>query len=121
MRSRRRTPQKGTAGEGPRPLRNSLEMVVGRLSGSRPGALASVFERWEEIAGASLARHAEPVRLSRGTLVVRVDAPARASVLRSLGGELLTRVGEICGERPERLDIVVSGERGSRGGPSRPP
>jgi predicted nucleic acid-binding Zn ribbon protein len=70
-------------------------------------ALGAVFTRWEEIAGPALARHAWPLRLSGGVLVVAVDHPAWATQVRALGTSLLARVGEVSGEVPDRLQVSV--------------
>ncbi|MGH9092679.1 MAG: DciA family protein, partial [Acidimicrobiales bacterium] len=82
------------------------------------GAMGAVFSRWEEIAGPALARHARPVRLAGDVLVVAVDEPAWATQVRSLGTELLRRVGEVAGRRPDRLRVTV---RAPGGPPGEPP
>ncbi len=113
---------------GPRPLAESLDDVVAGLSapmpggsalgGSTPGgraggppptaaALGSVFSRWEELVGSSVARHTRPLRLAGGTLVVRVDQPAWATQLRVLAPGILAGLVERTGERIEHLEVVV--------------
>ncbi|HUZ11184.1 MAG TPA: DUF721 domain-containing protein [Acidimicrobiales bacterium] len=94
--------------EGPRSLKDSLGPVVRRWGGSTDAmALASVFTRWPEIAGPALAEHVRPVRLVDGVLVVAVDHPAWATRVRASGATLLGRVGELAGETPTRLDVIV--------------
>ena len=105
----RRRPWRGRGrSQGPRALQDSLGAVVGRWGGSTdPAAVASVFTRWEEIAGPALAEHVRPVRLADGVLVVAVDHPAWATKVRTSGPALLSRVEELAGERPGRLDVIV--------------
>lgn len=109
-RRRRRPP--GPDG-GPRSLSEGLEEVVDRLvpptpaGAPPPGVLGTVFSRWDEIAGPALARHARPLRLTAGELVVAVDEPAWATQVRSLGSDLLKRVEEVSGKAPERLRVTV--------------
>jgi predicted nucleic acid-binding Zn ribbon protein len=75
--------------------------------GTTTTTLATLFGHWEAIAGTTLAPHVRPVRLHGGTLVVAADHPAWATKVRSLGAQLLDRVGEQTGARPARLDVVV--------------
>lgn len=124
---------------GPRPLRDGLDQAVdrllptapsielssgqpSRLGADEPGrpkvtALATVLGRWEEIAGATLAGHTRPVRMTGAALVVATDHPARATQVRLLSGELLARVREVTGFSPEEIRVVV---RPGIGGPSTP-
>ncbi|HUA95834.1 MAG TPA: DUF721 domain-containing protein [Acidimicrobiales bacterium] len=104
---------------GPRPLTEGLDEALDRLvpstqEGAAPGALGAVFSRWDEIAGPALARHARPLRLTPGELVVAVDEPAWATQVRSLAGELLRRVGEVAGEAPTQLRVTVRPPEGRR-------
>jgi predicted nucleic acid-binding Zn ribbon protein len=81
---------------------------MGRLGGdAEPGAVAMLFARWEEIAGPGMAEHVRPVRLAKGALVVAADQPAWATKARLSGTHLLDRVGQLSGQRPDRLDVVV--------------
>jgi Dna[CI] antecedent, DciA len=112
---------------GPRPVSESLDRAVDRLTG--PGgaggvraaggggendraraadtaAPAALFTRWDEIAG-ELAAHARPVRLAQGVLVVAVDHPARATAVRAQAGALLQRARAVTGVPAERLSVTV--------------
>lgn len=109
---------------GPRPVGESLDAAVARMGpvGLPPApasSLSAVFSRWEEIAGPAVARHVRPVRLRGGVLVVAADHPAWATQVRALGAGLLTRVGEVSGQAPERLEVTVDGRpEGARRRPS---
>lgn len=67
----------------------------------------TIFSRWEELVGEALARHARPLRLEDGALVVAVDRPPWATQVRALAGDILARVREETGEPLERLVVVV--------------
>jgi predicted nucleic acid-binding Zn ribbon protein len=105
-RRRRWGPAPG-APDGPRRLAESLGALMAPLGGSEAATAATIFARWEELAGLGLGEHATPVRLRDGVLVVAVDQPAWATQLRLLGPQLLTRIAELTGERPDRLEIRV--------------
>ena len=107
-RGRERRGRFGRRTEGPRSLKDSLAPVVRRWGGSTDAmALASVFTRWPEIVGPDLTDHVRPVRLADGVLVVAVDHPAWATKVRASGTALLGRVGELAGQTPTRLDVIV--------------
>lgn len=87
----------GEAGS-PRPLTESLDRVARALGVPRGDALAVVFDQWAEIVGDEMARHSRPLSLTRGTLLVAADHPARASALRFQGEGLLRQVELVAGE-----------------------
>lgn len=88
-------------------MAESLDQALSRLGEVGPAQLSAVFTRWEEVAGPVLSRHVRPLRISGGVLVVAADHPAWATEVRALGASLLERVGEIAGEVPDRLDVIV--------------
>jgi predicted nucleic acid-binding Zn ribbon protein len=67
----------------------------------------TVFTRWEEIVGPSLARHTRPLRLESAVLVVAVDQPPWATQVRALAPGILDRLRERTGETLEHLEVVV--------------
>lgn len=79
---------------------------AGRSRGSA-AAMGTIFSRWEELIGPSVARHTKPLRLAGGTLVVAVDQPAWATQLRVLAPGILERLTERTGEVIEQLEVVV--------------
>ncbi len=105
---------------GPRPLAEGLGDAVARLD-TDPGALGTLFSRWDEIAGPDLARHVRPLKLAGGVLVVAADHAAWATQVRALSTTLLERVGVIAGSVPTRLEVTVRRADGGRqrapGGP----
>jgi predicted nucleic acid-binding Zn ribbon protein len=85
-----------------------LIRLVRRLgSGTDPTTVASVFHRWEEIAGTELAEHVRPIRLAGETLVVAADHPAWATRARAESAGILARAGTMATTPPTRLDVVV--------------
>ena len=92
---------------GPRPLAEALAAVADTLVPGDGGSLSVVFGRWEEIAGPKVAAHVRPLRLDGRVLVVAADHPAWATQVRALTPLLLARVGEVGGQVPERLEVVV--------------
>jgi predicted nucleic acid-binding Zn ribbon protein len=92
-------------------MADALGAVAGRLGLGRPDLIATVFGRWEELVGSSLAAHVHPVRLVAGTLIVSADHPAWATQIRHLAPEILERVASQFGGEgaPVRLEIRVRG------------
>ena len=98
-------------GDGPRPVRESLDSFARRLGAAEAGPLAAVFARWEEIVGASVAAHARPKSIVRGALVVAVDQPGWATQLRYLAPQLVDRIVEIAGPGVvDRLEVRVEAD-----------
>ena len=96
---------------GPVPMAEALGAVAGRLGVGRPDLIATVFGRWEELVGSSVATHVRPLRLVGGTLIVSADHPAWATQIRLLAPEILERVATEFGVdgAPVRLEIRVRG------------
>jgi predicted nucleic acid-binding Zn ribbon protein len=126
---------RGGVDRGPRPVGESLDDVVAGLTPprqrGRPTAdgqdhpptmsaeggptsavvLGTLFSRWEELVGPAVARHARPIRLEGGSLIVAVDQPPWATQMRVLAPGILERLREETGERLDRLEVVVRPER----------
>jgi len=81
----------------PRALGDSLGIVARHLGAPPPEALARLFQHWEQLVGATVAAHARPVSLVRGTLLVAVDQPGWAAQLGWLQDDLLRRLAEVLG------------------------
>jgi predicted nucleic acid-binding Zn ribbon protein len=100
-----------TRREGPVPeaLGGVLGEVARRKGWGRRLEGARVHEHWLEIAGEQLARHAEPVRLHGGVLLVRAESAAWATQVRYLSGELAARANEVLGAGQVSSVKVVAG------------
>ena len=94
----------------PRPLRSSLDRVVGSLGGPSVGTLQAVFGRWDELVGPHVAPHARPVALRDRRLLVAVDEPAWATEIRYLEAGLLAGIAAVTGEgQVVAVDVRVQG------------
>jgi predicted nucleic acid-binding Zn ribbon protein len=93
--------------DGPRHVREGLDVVADRFGHTDATALATVFTRWNEVAGPALAEHVRPLRLQDGVLVLAADHPAWATEARSLTGVLTAKVRAATGRAPVRVDVVV--------------
>ncbi|MGH9088702.1 MAG: DciA family protein [Acidimicrobiales bacterium] len=106
---------------GPRGLAEALEDAIAGLAppptrstaagvATPAGTLGTLFSRWDEIVGPTLARHVRPLTLAGGVLSVAVDRPAWATQVRALGATILARVAEVTGTAggaPDELRVVV--------------
>lgn len=90
-----------------RPLSRALGRVLKSLRGADVGSTATVFGRWTDLVGESVAAHVKPVKLDRGTLVVEVDDPAWATQMRFLEADLLSRLRDTGEMAVERLEMRV--------------
>ena len=101
---------RGHAGDEAQRVGPALEAVLGRLGAAELVALGKVTAAWEEAVGPDIARHATPVGLRRGRLVVAVDQPGWATQLRWLEAEVVARVTAVVGPGTVRaLEVRVDG------------
>ena len=102
-------------GGGPKPpgrITASLDGLARGLGTPGAAALGAVFTRWAEVVGPETAAHSRPLRLARGTLVVGVGDPARATELRYRAGEILERAAALSGGPvAERVEVRVRARR----------
>lgn len=80
-------------------LGEALERLVDEQGWRGNTAVAGVVGRWAEIVGADVAAHVAPESfdLGAGTLVLRADSTAWASVIRMQVATLADRIGEEVG------------------------
>ncbi|MGH9223357.1 MAG: DciA family protein [Acidimicrobiales bacterium] len=92
----------------PRKLADSLDRVSSSLGGPTASALATIFDRWPTIVGASIAAHARPLTLRRGTLTIAVDQPGWATQLTYLEADLKRKIDEVAGpDQVAAIKVVV--------------
>lgn len=104
---------------GPRPVKESLNRLLGSLGSPSADVLATLFEQWPAVAGAALADHARPARLVHRRLIVDVDDPAWAAQVRLREGELVDRLAQLLGDgKVQFIRPRVAGGR-NRDGPLR--
>ncbi|MBF0152847.1 MAG: DUF721 domain-containing protein [Magnetococcales bacterium] len=77
------------------PLREVITQVTGQLLDHPVGRAQRLWREWVEVVGPLLARHTEPLRLSDGTLTIRVDSPAWKSELEFIKPDLLERLAPL--------------------------
>lgn len=92
------------ARRGPRPVKASLNRLLGSLGSPPVDVLASLFEHWGAIAGSALADHARPARLVYRRLIVDVDDSVWAAQVRLSERALLERLGEVLG--PDKVQSI---------------
>ena len=83
------------AGDEPIELADALERVLGSLGAPPADLLSTVFNRWEEVVGAEVARHCCPVAVEGDRLVVTASDSTWASELRWLADRVLARVNKL--------------------------
>jgi hypothetical protein len=92
-----------------KPLRELVGKVVGDAFARQGFASAELVTRWEDIVGAEIAAHSEPIRLNwprpadgeereAGTLVLRVEGPAAVEI-QHLATLICERVNRFLGWR----------------------
>ena len=89
----------------PRPIGESLERISRAMGAGRATGLASLFDRWPDIVGPSVAAHSRPLTLRDGVLTVAVDDPAWAVQLTYLEADLRREVQATLG--PQTVEKVV--------------
>jgi predicted nucleic acid-binding Zn ribbon protein len=108
------TPWRALPGDepGPRPVGDSLPRLAHRLGAPPPDVLRTVFARWEEIVGPTVAAHAWPLSLKDGLLRIGVEQPGWATQLTFLGPELLRQLAAATGGTTvSKIDVKVVGKR----------
>lgn len=101
-------------GEGPRPLAESLERLLGAMAAPPIGVLSTLFTQWAGIVGEDLARHCRPAAAEGARLLVVAVDPAWASEIQWLEQTVLDRLEEALGQR-RFTELLVSVERRSQG------
>lgn len=105
------SPLPTSGGPPPAPIAGALEAVVASLGGPSVQAIVAVHQRWDDIVGAEVALHAEPLGIDDSRLRVQVDGPAWASHLRWAEPEILVRLAEVVGPGQVTSMVVSVGRR----------
>ncbi len=99
----------------PRPVGASLPDVARRFGLAAPNVLGAIFTDWDTLVGAAIARHARPVGLRNGVLMIDVDEPGWVTEIQFLRDDLLTRLAQAAGEGAVTdLSVRVRRSVGSR-------
>lgn len=83
--------------ETPQPVAAAFDRLTRRLGGPSGVVLRTVFGRWEELVGSSVAANVRPVSLRATVLVVATESPAWATQMGFLGPDLVRRINEVVG------------------------
>ncbi|MEY4360724.1 MAG: hypothetical protein RL391_30 [Actinomycetota bacterium] len=97
--------------EEPQPLNSALDRLLRSLKGGDRQTTVTVFSRWTDLVGESVAAHVKPLKLDGGTLIVEVDDPTWATQMKFLEADLLGRLKESGGMSVERIEIRVRRRR----------
>jgi predicted nucleic acid-binding Zn ribbon protein len=100
---------RGRSTDGPMRVGEALGQVASKLGAGRAEVVGTLFARWTDIVGPSVAAHVRPVRVDGETLVVEADHPAWATQVRHVATDILDRVRDACGEggAPRRIEVRV--------------
>jgi predicted nucleic acid-binding Zn ribbon protein len=93
----------------------SLAELSRQLGTGPPDTLSTVFSRWSETVGETVAAHTHPERIDDEALVVSVDSPAWASHLRTLAPALLGQLRDATGS--DKLSRLVVRVKAPKKGP----
>jgi predicted nucleic acid-binding Zn ribbon protein len=91
-------------GRDPSRLGDILRAALARLPAGAELSHYPIWADWPVVVGPTIARHAQPLRLRRGVLVVSVDGPDWMQELRFRKAELRERLNERLG-RPVVRDL----------------
>lgn len=86
-----------TGADAPEPVSSALDRLSRRLGGPSSAVLRTIFGRWEELVGPTVAAHVQPLSLRGTTLVVAADAPAWATQMAFLGPDVAKKVNDDLG------------------------
>jgi predicted nucleic acid-binding Zn ribbon protein len=93
-------------GKDPARVGEVLDGLGVRLGLGRSSDVGIIWKRWDQIVGATIARHAEPSSLRDGLLKIRAESPVWAAELAYLAGEIKSRANQLAG-RDAVTDVRV--------------
>jgi predicted nucleic acid-binding Zn ribbon protein len=101
-RARKATGDTARSGSGPddrdpQRLATAIERLIRQRGWEVPAAVGGVLGRWDEIVGADIAAHCQPVSYTDGVLTVVADSTAWATQVRLLAGTLVRRLNQEVG------------------------
>jgi hypothetical protein len=82
---------------GLKPLDSTLEIVLERVTEGRLAAFEVIKQAWRSVVGSADADRSQPIRLSKGVLLVEVADGTTASKLRLRQGEIREALGGLIG------------------------
>lgn len=117
-RARRATGDTAHSGSGPddrdpQRLATAIERLIRQRGWEVPAAVGGVLGRWDEIVGADVAAHCQPVSYTDGVVTVIADSTAWATQMRLLAGTLVRRLNQEVGHGTVTKVIVRGPSRRS--------
>ena len=95
------------------PIAASIDLLRRQFGLGRPDSLATLTDRWPELAGSTVSDRSKIIDLRQGTLTVDAYDPATAEALNWSKQRLLAAVRDTCpGERI--IDLTVRVRRAER-------
>ncbi|MEY2967351.1 MAG: hypothetical protein RLY50_1401 [Actinomycetota bacterium] len=95
----------------PARLSEAIDALLARMHGPDRKAAGSLFSRWQEIVGETVAAHATPVKLADRTLLVEVEDQAWLTQLRFLANDLLTTLRAHTDDAVDAIEFRVRRHR----------
>ncbi len=95
----------------PKPISHGIDRLLRSLRAGDRQVTVTVFSRWVDLVGESIAAHVRPLKLDRGTLIVEVDDPAWATQMKFLEADLLSRLRETGDMSVQSLEMKVRRRR----------
>ncbi len=93
----------------PQHLDSTMAQLLRRLKMDAPREVASVFAAWDDIVGADMARHIQPIRLDESVLHVEATDAAWATQFRFLESDVRRRLGERTGTTIAHIQVRQKG------------
>ena len=82
----------------PQRIKDLLQGAGARMGFGGAIETGSVWSRWNDIVGDTVAAHAEPTSLREGVLRIRTDSPAWATEVGYLGQEIKRAANQVAGK-----------------------
>lgn len=94
---RRRWSGSGPDARDPQPLSSTLQKFITTSASSADITKATLFARWPQIVGATLAAHARPEALTDGELLLQCESTAWAAQVRLMAPQVVKKINEAMG------------------------
>ena len=90
-------------------LDTTMAQLLRRLKMDSPAEVGSVFAAWDDVVGADMARHIQPIRLDESVLHVEATDAAWATQFRFLESDVRRRLGERTGTTIAHIQVRQKG------------
>ena len=98
-----------TPNDEPVTLDTAMTHLLRRLKMDAPDAVGSVFAAWDELVGADIARHIQPIRLDEKVLYVEASDAAWATQFRFLESDVRRRLSQRTGATIAHIEVRQKG------------